>query len=265
MSAGRWLLPQDENALVIGNHLIKERPDLEVDDEVVIQIDDRETTWRIVGIYKMAGNVVPPIVYTNYEYLARVRNEIERVSNLRVVTAPQDAATQERVAKALEASFKEAGIQVSQVTTGTQLIRQNTATTDVLVVFLLVMAVLIAIVGGLGLMGMMSMNVLERTREIGVMRAIGASDGVIMLLVIVEGVLVGVISWVLGAVLALPISALLANVVGASMFQTPLDYVLSLDGFLVWLAGVLVLSAVASFLPARNAARLTIREVLAYE
>ena len=73
------------------------------------------------------------------------------------------------------------------------------------------------------------------------------------------------ISWLLGAVLALPISALLANVVGASMFQTPLDYVLSLDGFLVWLAGVLVLSAVASFLPARNAARLTIREVLAYE
>ena len=44
-----------------------------------------------------------------------------------------------------------------------------------------------------------------------------------------------------------------------------IDFVFSLDGFLAWLAGVLVLSAVASFLPARNAARLTIREVLAYE
>jgi putative ABC transport system permease protein len=97
------------------------------------------------------------------------------------------------------------------------------------------------------------------------MRAIGASDGTIMLLVIVEGMLVGLISWVLGAVLALPISALLANVVGASMFQTPLDFVLSANGFLLWLGGVVVLSALASFLPARNAARLTIREVLAYE
>ncbi|NIV28060.1 MAG: ABC transporter permease, partial [Anaerolineae bacterium] len=104
MTAGRWLRPGDENGLVIGNHLIKERPDLQVGDEVVIQIDNRETTWRVVGIYKMAGNVIPPIVYTNYEYLSRVRNEIDRVSNLRVVTSPQDGATQERVAKALEAT-----------------------------------------------------------------------------------------------------------------------------------------------------------------
>ncbi|NIV28059.1 MAG: FtsX-like permease family protein, partial [Anaerolineae bacterium] len=72
---------------------------------------------------------------------------------------------------------------------------QNTATTNILVAFLLVMAVLIAMVGGLGLMGTMSMNVLERTREIGVMRAIGASDRAILQLVIVEGMLIGVISW----------------------------------------------------------------------
>jgi putative ABC transport system permease protein len=265
MSAGRWLLPQDENGLAIGNHLISERPDLKVGDEIVIKIDDRETTWQIVGIYRMAGNVVPPIVYANYEYLTRVQNQIDRVSNLRVVTASSDMATQERAAKALEASFKEAGVQVAQITTGTDTIAQQTATTDILVIFLLIMAVLIALVGGLGLMGMMSMNVLERTREIGVMRAIGASDGAIMLLVIVEGMLVGLISWVLGAVLAIPISALMANVVGASMFQTPLDFVLSINGFLMWLGGVVVLSALASFLPARSAARLTIREVLAYE
>jgi putative ABC transport system permease protein len=109
------------------------------------------------------------------------------------------------------------------------------------------------------------MNVLERTRDIGVMRAIGASDIAIVQLVIAEGVLVGVISWILGALLAWPISTLLANVVGTTMLNSPLDFVFSLDGFLVWLGGVLVLAALASFLPARNAARLTIREVLAYE
>jgi len=265
MTAGRWLLPEDKNALVIGNHLLKERPDLKVGDEVVIKIDNRETIWRVVGIYKMAGNVVPPIVYANYEYLTRTQNEIDRVANLRVVTAPQDAATQERVARTLEARFRQAGIQITDIVTGTELITRNTATTDVLVLMLLVMAVLIALVGGLGLMGMMSMNVLERTREIGVMRAIGASDGVILQLVIVEGMLVGAISWVLGTFLALPISILLASAVGTTMLNTPLDFVFSLDGFAIWLAGVLILSALASFLPARNAARLTIREVLAYE
>ena len=58
---------------------------------------------------------------------------------------------------------------------------------------------------------------------------------------------------------------MLANVVGTTMFNSPLDFVFSLDGFHVWLAGVLVLSTLASFLPAHSAARLTIREVLAYE
>jgi putative ABC transport system permease protein len=172
---------------------------------------------------------------------------------------------QERVAQALETNFRRAGIQISEITTGTEMIAQNTAQTDVLVSFLLVMAVLISLVGGVGLMGTMSMNVLERTREIGVMRAIGASDGAVLQLVIVEGMLIGVISWVLGALLALPIGMLLANVVGAAILNSPLDFVFSLDGFLVWLAGVLVLSALASLLPAHNAARLAIREVLAYE
>ena len=51
---------------------------------------------------------------------------------------------------------------------------------NILVVFLLIMATLLAVVGALGLTGTMSINVLERIREIGVMRAIGASTGAIM-------------------------------------------------------------------------------------
>ena len=66
-----------------------------------------------------------------------------------------------------------------------EFIRDQKAQTDILVYFMLGMAVMIAIVGGLGLMGTMSINVLERTREIGVMRAVGASNGDIQGIVIV--------------------------------------------------------------------------------
>ena len=55
--------------------------------------------------------------------------------------------------------------------------------------------------GSIGLTGTMGMNVLERTREIGVMRSIGAVDRVVMKTVIIEGVVIGVISWLLGALL----------------------------------------------------------------
>jgi putative ABC transport system permease protein len=127
------------------------------------------------------------------------------------------------------------------------------------------MAILLAVVGAIGLMGTMSLNVLERTREIGVMRAIGASDGAILKIVIVEGVLIGLMSWLLGTMLALPLSRLLSDSVGVSIFQTPLSYTFSLGGVELWLGLVVILAALASFWPARNASRVTVRDVLAYE
>ena len=127
------------------------------------------------------------------------------------------------------------------------------------------MAFLLAAIGGLGLMGTMSINVLERTREIGVIRAIGASNGSVLKVFIIEGVIIGVISWIVGTALAFPLSRLLGNAIGESFLNTPLTHTFSLTGALLWLAVVVLLSAVASFIPAWNAARITVREVLAYE
>jgi putative ABC transport system permease protein len=265
LTAGRWLQPGDENAIVIGNHLTAVRPELKVGDEVTLEIESETSVWKIVGIYRMAGNVAPPIVYTNREYLAELTNTASRIVDLRITTTQHDLLNQRRIARQLETALKQAGVEVGGMQMGAELIASNTQQTDILVYFLLVMAVLIALVGGLGLMSTMSMNVFERTREIGVMRAIGASDGAILQLVLVEGMLIGVISWIFGALLAWPLGQGLATVVGLSMLQSPLDFVFSLDGFIVWLVLVLVISAVASGVPARNASRLTIREVLAYE
>jgi putative ABC transport system permease protein len=111
----------------------------------------------------------------------------------------------------------------------------------------------------------MGMNVLERTREIGVMRSIGAVDRVIMQTVIVEGITIGSISWLLGAILSIPITYLLSYIVSMAIFSAPVTVLFTFTGFLIWLGVVIVLSAFASVLPARNAASLTIREVLAYE
>ncbi len=136
---------------------------------------------------------------------------------------------------------------------------------SILIILLLIMAFLLALVGGLGLMGTMSINVIERTREIGVLRALGASNRSVSWVFIREGVMIGIISWLLGCIAAVPLSRVICQGLGAVLLGVPLSYRFSFEGTWMWLFLVILLSFLASFIPAQNASRLTVREVLAYE
>jgi putative ABC transport system permease protein len=265
VTEGRWLLPEDQNAIVVGNHLLQQRPEIQVGDELTLQINNREYPFIVVGKFLMAGTVIPPFIYTNNEYLQHVTNFSGRAFEFRIALEDSTPQNQARVAAQLEQVLTTAGLSVSEVTTGTEQITQQNASIDILVYFLMAMALLIALVGGLGLMGTMSMNVMERTREIGVMRSIGASNGSIVFMVVFEGALIGVISWMLGVLLSLPISSAVSSLVGVTFLTVPMKLVIAPEGFIYWLVIVSVISAVASLLPALNAARLTVRDVLAYE
>jgi putative ABC transport system permease protein len=111
----------------------------------------------------------------------------------------------------------------------------------------------------------MSINVLERTREIGVLRAIGAPNRGVERVFIQEGITIGVISWFFSILVSFPLSLALNTMVGNSVLGDTMPLNFSIEGVLAWLAIVIILSALASFLPARSASRLTVREVLAYE
>ena len=136
---------------------------------------------------------------------------------------------------------------------------------NIVIGFLVLMAVLLSIVGGLDLTTTMSINVLERIREIGVLRAIGASDGSVRLIILSEGIIIGWLSFIAGGILSIPFSRILSQQVGMALLGSPLDYTFSMSGLILWFIIVTVLAAVASLGPARSASRLTIREVLAYE
>lgn len=261
--AGRWLLPTDENAIVVNTTLLGEEEDIKLHDEITVNIEGRETTWHVVGIVR--GVLTGSLGYANYPYLAKITRFIGRSGSVQLVSEQEDPASQSNLAKAVKTHFENLGIRVSSAGTIAS-IRANVENQfNIIVFFLAFMAVLIAIVGGLGLMGTMSMNVLERTREIGVMRAVGADNKAILKIVLVEGLFIGLISWFVGAIVALPISKLLSDTVGQAFMDAPLSYTFSTGGAFLWLALVLILSGLASFLPSWNASRLTIREILAYE
>jgi putative ABC transport system permease protein len=260
--AGRWLLPPDENAIVVNTYFLKDESDIGVGDDMVLAIDGDESTWRVVGIMK---GPPAPMAYVNFDYLARVTGGVGRAGVVFLQTSRHDAAYHAQIGKNLEEHFERAGLNVSSTMTSSIERAQVESQFNVLVAFLLIMAVLLAVVGGIGLMGTMSLNVLERIREIGVMRAIGASDGAVLRIVIVEGILIGLLSWLVAIVVALPLSKMLSDTVGISILESQLNYTFSTGGTVIWLVVVTVLSALASILPARSASRITVREVLAYE
>ena len=132
-------------------------------------------------------------------------------------------------------------------------------------VFLIVMSAIIGCVGGLGLMTTMSLNVLERRREMGVLRAIGATPRVVWLMVIAEGLVTGVLAWAIAAVLAWPVSKLVGDSLVVMLFHSGWDFRFEALGLVIWLLVSVVLGAVASFVPAWRASRATVREALAYE
>ena len=267
LTNGRWLTPDDQNALVVvtDGGVAREHPELAAGREIVLRVNDQDISWQIVGLHVVAGNLNPPILYVNAAYLSQQLGTADQVNELRIATTASNLATQKQVARAVEARFKQAGIPVAQLILGEEWRKGQAATLDVFVYFLLVMAVMIAVVGGLGLTGTMSMNVLERTREIGVLRAIGASNGAVMRVVLVEGLLVGLISWAMAVPLSFPVTLALDTGVGVAMFQSPLNFAFGWNGLVFWLAGVLALAVLASLLPAARAVRLTVRDVLAYE
>jgi putative ABC transport system permease protein len=265
ITSGRWLKPGDENAIVIGNHLLNVFPDLKVGDSLTIEANGKESKWEIVGTYSIAGNVSPPLLYVNYEYISRLIGVPEMAYSLRVITNNHDSATQVRVNEQLQDAFEARGVQIGSTQLSADFIRDQKAQTDILVYFMLVMASLIAVVGGLGLMGTMSINVLERTREIGVMRAIGASNWDIQAIVLTEGMVIGILSWAISIVIAIPITNVLCYGVGVAILTAPMPVVFGTSGIFAWLIFTIVLGSLASALPARRASRLTVRDTLAYE
>jgi len=266
MLAGRWLLPGDTNALVVSDAIYQFYPDLVPGDTLSIELTGQRTEpWVVVGVFRFMNMLGDPLAYANFDYVAGKMHTLNRAASFRIITGLHDADTQLSLARRIDTYLSDENFLVQSVESGLARRESATQAVNILIIFLLIMAILTAVVGSIGLTGTMSINVLERTREIGVMRTIGAVDLRIMQSVMIEGLVIGLITWLIAIGLSFPISSLLLTIIGESMMGSSLALSYTPLGILLWLAVVIFLSAFASLMPARNAARLTINEVLAYE
>lgn len=261
LAAGRAFLPEDDRAILVNRKVAQERG-LEIGDTVTLNIDGRESEWTIVGLIINMNNGQRDC-FVPLPALAREIGSVNRTGVAVVSLSQGDPAAEKAALDQLRGKFLAEGLTPVNIM-GVSLIREtNQYQFNLLVNILLTMAVLAAIVGSLGLAGTMSINVVERKREIGLMRAIGAASPMVTGIFVGEGLLLGIISWLLAIPLSIPGGLLLTGALSAALM--PLDFVFSVQGTLTWLAIVSVLAVIASLWPAIRATRISVRESLAYE
>jgi putative ABC transport system permease protein len=272
LRGGRWLTPDDDYAIVLNNKQIDDIGEngVKVGDCVTVKFaEKKERNYQVVGL------VFDPLLTTTAlverDHLLQDLGFVGRTGVVWIQTEQEGLANEQAIAKGLRQFYEDNQVQVSSqrgifgfggestTETGNAFVQQF----NFLLVLLGIMAVVIGIVGSIALSGALALSVLERRREIGVMRATGASSFTIFRVFIGEGLILGWLSWLIAVPIAIPASKAMATAVG-NAFQFEMVYQYQPTGALAWLVIITALSILASVLPARGATKVSVRESLSY-
>jgi putative ABC transport system permease protein len=259
---GRWLRTDDHDGVVL-NHGVRARaPGVKLGDTVTLSLDGRPTRWRVLGIVEEVGAMAT--AYVTERAFAAAAGAGDRARLVRLSTTASSAEERVEILRTVETTLAASGAAVEHAL---PLAEHRTAIGDHLVVLvraLVAMAVVMAIVGALGLTSSMSVSVVERTRELAIMKTIGATPGRVVRDLLAEGTAIGALSWLLACLLSLPLTYYVDGLVGKLGFLASLPFVVVPEAALGWLALVVVVSMTATGLPARRAAAFTIRDALTH-
>lgn len=259
---GRGLLAGDTDAVVVNTALAGKSSRMKVGNTIELRIGPAQTAWRVVGIAREPFSSAT--AYIPRAYLEQAGGHAGVVNNLRLALERTDPVAISRTRVSLDRNLEQEGIRATSSASKGDSRYSFDQHMVMIYVFLIVMSGILAGVGGLGLTTTMSLNVLERRREMGVLRAIGATPAVVWLIVVAEGAVIGLLSWALAALVAWPVSKALGTFMVAMMLKSGFNFSFEPSGLLIWLAVSILLSTVASFVPAWHASRLTVREAIAY-
>jgi putative ABC transport system permease protein len=262
VDSGRWLTSADSNALVFNRSLRQGDQELAVGSEVTLVIDGRPSRWTVVGIVASGPGAT---AFATRGAVARATGD-SLMDRAMIAAEIAEPGAQAELSRRLRGELESLGFEIGS----SQLMGESRRVLEdhLLLVagFLMIMSQAMIVVGGLGLASTMSLSVLERTREIGVLRAIGARHGAILTMVQAEGLVISIASWALAIPLSIPMSVILANTFGRIMMPVRITTLVPEPaGMLAWLGVVVVVSLVACAWPAYRATRVTTAAALAYE
>lgn len=264
MIEGRWLQKNPDIEIVINQQAWALYNHPKIGDKVVLNIGNATIEARLVGIAQQFDKAK---VYMAIQQYDAVANPDHTVNTLVIVAKNKAFPEVMTLKQEIEKSLASSDLDVAYVMSQAERVFIIYAHLNIILYTIVILSLLVLVVSAVGMASATGINIWERTREIGIMRAIGATPSQIYRLFVLEGLLVSVVSIVLGLILAYPLSRVAAVFFGDLMLgkNSVLEYAFSPMGFGITLVTTLVFGWLASRIPARSAIRISTREALAYE
>lgn len=263
LSLGDGLLV-DAQRVVVNTALYDRLSRPALGSEVRLRLAGKDVALRLAGVSREP--FLPPAAYVSLAFFDG-RPDADTINGLGLMLANADGEALDRIKAQVEAGLATAGIAVVQATTK----RESRYSFDqhmvMIYVFLIIVSCILASVGVLGLMTTVSLNVGERRRELGVLRAIGATPTRIAQIIVIEGLAVGALAWLMATVAVVPLTKAIGDQILRRLISSGTEIALAWEprGVAIWLVVTLAGSALASLWPARQAWRMSVREALTYE
>jgi putative ABC transport system permease protein len=231
----------------------------EIGDVIHLSLDGNALDLPLSAVVRQY--MTPAAVYAADGDVAATTGAV-KLNVVRIVAKAHDVSSVDAAVAALEARVDAAGSGVALAITENLMDQAVSGHVRILIFMLFALGVLMAIVGFLGLTAAQGISVTERTREFGIIRAIGGQRRQILSSLLAEGLIIAAVSLPFAVLLSLPLSYLVDRIVGQMTFGMPLPFTLDLGAIGLWSALAVVGALVASLPPAFNASRLSVRETL---
>ncbi|MFH1663528.1 MAG: ABC transporter permease [archaeon] len=261
INSGRTLTSSDTYAVLIGSRFAKDQFDSEIEVKQSLKLDG--DYLKVVGITKTAGQsfgaMFDNAIIMNYETLEKITGT--ELTPFRIFVKAVSKEEVSEVKERLKRELKKAhGKEDFQIMTASQIQESALSVLGLIQLVLVFIAAISLVVGGIGIMNTMLMAVTERTKEIGVMKAIGATNNIVLSLFLTESGLIGLIGGTIGYLFGFGI-ALIGGIVASS---SGIDLLISFDPLLMIgsLAFAFLIGMISGFVPSRRAAMLEPIEAL---
>ncbi len=207
LAEGRWFEPGDDRVVVM-NKQTADDAHIRLGDTISLDLGlYGQDEWKVIGLYRVflmfGGGFSTDAIYAPRQAVFEVSKKTGKCNTLLVRMTDHSATGVTGIKSLVEDQLKADNIVIAQSETMPSLRKTSDTSFSFVIIMLLVLAVIVALVGGIGLMGSLWISVIERTKEIGIMRAIGATSSRILGMFILEGVIQGLMSWVFAVPVAL--------------------------------------------------------------